>query len=262
MKRKILILGILVAFATNALFSQDLIIKNDKSEIKAKVIEIQEASIKYKLFDFQEGPLRSISTSDVFMIIYESGRRETFGTAEEEKPIQSPINSFSQEVSASSYYPLRAFARISGQAWHNEGLSKFFGTNALYGIGIEKQISNHFKFGADFDFTSKTKDEITFTYNQFGGFVKYSFADFSSTNILFYSELGIKGISLKGVDDNSSLKGSGIGFSALIGLEIPLGEKVLLNLGWNSVFSNINFDGENVDVGNEIFSGGLIFNLW
>ncbi len=257
MKTKVLILGILVAFATNALFSQDVIVKKDKSEIKAKIIEIQEASIKYKLFEFLDGPLRNISISDVFMIIYENGKRETFGTVEE-KPVR-----ISQGVSAPpSYYPLRGFARISGQTWHNEGLSEFFGTNPLYGIGIEKQISNHFKFGADFDFASETKDEITFIYNQFGGFVKYSFMNFGGNDILFYSELGVKGVSLKGIEEDYSEKGSGIGFSALIGLEIPLGEKIILNLGWNSVFASINFDGENINVGNEIFSGGLIFNLW
>jgi len=89
MKAKIFILVILVAFATDALFSQDIILKKDKSEIKAKIIEIQENLIKYKLFDFLDGPLRSISTSDVIVIKYENGRLETFEPVSEIKPVQN-----------------------------------------------------------------------------------------------------------------------------------------------------------------------------
>jgi len=253
---KILTLGILVTFVTNALFSQDIIVKNDKSEIKAKIIEIQETSIKYKLFEFLEGPLRNISVSDVFMIVYENGKRETFGTIEE-KPVQS-----SQGVSTPSYYPLRGFGRISGQIWGNEDLSEFFGTNPLYGAGIEKQISDHFKFGADFDFASKTKDETILRYTQFGGFVKFSWGDFGGKNVLFYSQLGVKAISLKDIEDGYSEKANGAGFSALIGLEIPLSKKVILNIGWDSIFGNLDFEGEKINIGNEVFFGGLLFNLW
>jgi len=54
------------------------------------------------------------------------------------------------------------FLRVSGQIWHNEGLSEFFGTNVLYGAGIEKQVSNHFKFGADADLHLKQKKELLF----------------------------------------------------------------------------------------------------
>ena len=57
---------------------QDIIIKNDKAELKAKVIEIQEEYIKYYLFDQPNGPIRNIKILDVFMIIYADGTRETF----------------------------------------------------------------------------------------------------------------------------------------------------------------------------------------
>lgn len=99
-------------------------------------------------------------------------------------------------------------------------------------------------------------------YTQFGGFAKFSWGFFGSKSTLFYSQLGIKGISLKDVEDSYSEKANGIGFSALIGLEIPLGEKVTLNLGWDSVFGNLDFNGDKINVGNEVFSGGLLFNFW
>lgn len=257
MKAKILILAILVAFATNALFSQDVIIKNDKSEIKAKVIEIQENSIKYKLFESLEGPIRNISTSDVFMIIYEDGKRETFGTVEE-KPVQ-----LSQEVSApSSYYPLRVFARVSLQDWNNSEISDYYGSNVLLGGGVEKQLSDDFKVRGDFDFGSSVDEGYTLTYTQLGVSMKYAWYPFGSNRPNVCGGLGIKSISLKEAGDGDIEKGSSFGFSALLGIEIPLGKKVLLDLGWDTVWSKMNYDGSNINVGSEIFYGGIIFSLW
>ncbi|RAK69450.1 hypothetical protein DLM85_00860 [Hymenobacter edaphi] len=63
--------------------AQDVIIKNDKSEISAKVIEITEDHIKYRLFDFLDGPLYNVRKTDVWMIIYEKGRREKFNVPEQ-----------------------------------------------------------------------------------------------------------------------------------------------------------------------------------
>lgn len=60
---------------TNA---QDVILKKDGSEIEAKVLEITDQLIKYKEFDFQEGPIRNINISEVSTITYENGREEVF----------------------------------------------------------------------------------------------------------------------------------------------------------------------------------------
>jgi hypothetical protein len=79
--KKLLSLFLLLLVAGNYLISQDIIVRNDKTEIKAKVTEIQDDFIKYKLFEGATEPLRNIKTSDVFIIIYENGKRETFGTA-------------------------------------------------------------------------------------------------------------------------------------------------------------------------------------
>jgi len=59
-------------------FAQDVILKRDGSDIKAKVLEITGQQVKYKDYDFQSGPTRNINISDVFMITYENGRKEVF----------------------------------------------------------------------------------------------------------------------------------------------------------------------------------------
>jgi hypothetical protein len=77
---------VFVAFwAISRVAGQDVIYKNDGSEIKAKVIEITSDAIKYRNFDQPSGPIRNILSSDVFMIIYEDGTKEVF-----KKPTDKP----------------------------------------------------------------------------------------------------------------------------------------------------------------------------
>jgi len=48
----------------------DIIYKKDGTEIKSKVIEITVNSIKYKIYEQLDGPIRNILTEDVFIIIF------------------------------------------------------------------------------------------------------------------------------------------------------------------------------------------------
>lgn len=90
--RNIILLTILL-ISPSLLFCQDIIYKNDKSEIKAKVVEITAEVIKYKKYDQADGPLRNINKSDVFIIIYADGTRELFNQnnvdpTKEESPVE------------------------------------------------------------------------------------------------------------------------------------------------------------------------------
>ncbi|OMP29952.1 hypothetical protein [Mangrovimonas sp. DI 80] len=67
---------LILTFSLTA-FSQDILVKHDGSELKTKVKEISETTISYLLFDMQDGPIRTIDKTDVFMILYENGTRET-----------------------------------------------------------------------------------------------------------------------------------------------------------------------------------------
>jgi len=78
MKPRITLFLSLFMFCALNLFGQDLIVTNSKEELKTKVVEIDEFLVKYKKFDFQEGPIFSIKKSDVFLIIYSNGSRELF----------------------------------------------------------------------------------------------------------------------------------------------------------------------------------------
>jgi uncharacterized protein (TIGR02145 family) len=60
--------------------AQDVILKKDGNEIKAKVLEITDSEIKYKDFDLQNGTIRNIPIDEVFMITYQTGKKELFNT--------------------------------------------------------------------------------------------------------------------------------------------------------------------------------------
>ena len=76
-KRGFLLFAIFCVSMVNA-FAQDVILKKDGSEVKAKVLEVSDQQIKYKEFDFQTGPTRIINTYEVFMITYENGKKEVY----------------------------------------------------------------------------------------------------------------------------------------------------------------------------------------
>lgn len=68
---------LLVGSYTN---SQDLIIFNDQSEKKVKVVEVDESFVQYRIGNTEAGITR-IAKHEVFMIIYEGGRREIFANS-------------------------------------------------------------------------------------------------------------------------------------------------------------------------------------
>lgn len=77
MRKTLFILIIVIGwgFAGNA---QDIILKKDGLEIESKVLEITDQQIKYRDFDFLNGPVRNIPISEVLMITYENGKKEFF----------------------------------------------------------------------------------------------------------------------------------------------------------------------------------------
>ncbi len=62
--------------------SQDTLFKKDGSKIIAKVLEINPEEIKYKKFDFQEGPTYIDKKIDFSMIIYSTGLKEIIQSSE------------------------------------------------------------------------------------------------------------------------------------------------------------------------------------
>lgn len=77
MKKTIYLLTVTLLFSIQA-FSQDKIYKKNGEIVEAKVIEIGETEIKYKVFTDQDGPIYAVDKDRLTKIIYQSGREETY----------------------------------------------------------------------------------------------------------------------------------------------------------------------------------------
>ena len=71
--KKFLILFVTMITSIVAL-AQDLIVTTDSKKIEAKIIEISSDQVKYKEYDMPDGPTFVLSTKEISMIIFSSGK--------------------------------------------------------------------------------------------------------------------------------------------------------------------------------------------
>ena len=101
---KNLLLTILLSFSVSLVFAQDTITKRNSEIVIAKILEINPTEIKYKKFNFQDGPTYTEKRSDIKMILYSNGAKEIFEPEQPKKiEVQIPDNvDYYGETSASS----------------------------------------------------------------------------------------------------------------------------------------------------------------
>ena len=91
-----------IIFAILMIFSafcnaQDTIVKRDGNRVLSKIIEISETEVKFKKFDFQDGPDFIENKSNIESIIYSNGLKEEFKS--------QPVDNISeQNVNNGDYY--------------------------------------------------------------------------------------------------------------------------------------------------------------
>jgi hypothetical protein len=75
--KKLFLIGIILLCSclTNA---QDTIVKRNGDNILSKIIEISETEVKYKKFDFQDGPNFIENKSEIQLIKYSNGTKDEF----------------------------------------------------------------------------------------------------------------------------------------------------------------------------------------
>ncbi len=76
--KKIIFSAVLVIAGNVAVSAQDLIVKNTGEDQQAKILEVGQNEIKYKKWDNLDGPVYSLSVSDILLIRYENGTNEVF----------------------------------------------------------------------------------------------------------------------------------------------------------------------------------------
>jgi len=144
MKKMLLILVTAIGFGITA-NAQDVILKQDGSEIKAKVLEITDQQIKYKEFDFQDGPIRNINVSEVFMITYENGKREIFNKPNETNTTPSKRQSVTNCAKKTAF----GLDIGTGGSFYTVPNEK---SETLFASALGIRVTHHFNpyFGVDF----------------------------------------------------------------------------------------------------------------
>jgi len=81
-----------LVFINTIIKAQDIIIKKDGTEIQSKVLEINATEVKYKSFDYLDGPTMVLLKDELTSIKYPNGRMEKFNkiAAENNKSTTTP----------------------------------------------------------------------------------------------------------------------------------------------------------------------------
>lgn len=106
----IYLLLIFFSITNHNIFSQDIITKTDGTLIKAKVLEINTNDIKYKKFDYQDGPTITILTTELTSIKYPDGQIDNFKSLDKQNKLTDINESNKDSLSninglIKTYYP-------------------------------------------------------------------------------------------------------------------------------------------------------------
>jgi len=122
----------LLLFASRV-YSQEKIYLNDGTTIEARVTEIGENAIKYKLWDQPDGPIRNISSNDVSEIHYQDGKIEHFSSEDSFKE-QVVKESFDNEPIIEKYSDIKYYEHQLGEkklTYSREGKIELLGSLKL-----------------------------------------------------------------------------------------------------------------------------------
>lgn len=72
------IVCVMLLFSAHQLYAQDTIVKRNEEKIIAKILEVNLSDIKYKQFDYQDGPVFTAQKWELNYIRYANGVKEEF----------------------------------------------------------------------------------------------------------------------------------------------------------------------------------------
>jgi hypothetical protein len=117
-------------------YAQDIIIFVDGTEQQAKVTEISDTEVRYKLWSNQNGPTRVKKISDIFMIRYANGTTQTFTTAASQRTNPTTAGTTLQPMTKNNPYLQQSVITPAEGPW------------LLYGLNIKEGINMYIKGSA------------------------------------------------------------------------------------------------------------------
>ena len=95
-------LGVIALIFSASIEAQDIIVTNDAKKIEAKILEVSKNEIKYKEFNYQDGPTFTLGFEDINSIIYANGKVALYNQdkAKDERPKSAQKNKEDEELRA------------------------------------------------------------------------------------------------------------------------------------------------------------------
>ena len=106
MKRILTLIVTAMAFLPT-LKAQDVITLKDGTDVNAKILEVSPNEIKYKKYNNPDGPIFTVSKSDVLIVRYENGEKDVF--VETQRKNNSTLNTTEPIVEGMKYSEYRKF---------------------------------------------------------------------------------------------------------------------------------------------------------
>ena len=139
--RNLIIVVILVMSTSIATYAQDIIVTTKAEKITAKVTEVDVDIVKYKQYDYQDGPTYTIKKSDIASIIYQNGQVTVFDQPQQGNKPQPTSMGSNNEDKGQDYAYFKYLDRDDDamsdflKKYDNESYQIFRKGEALGGVG-------------------------------------------------------------------------------------------------------------------------------
>ncbi len=160
--------------------AQDIILKRDASEIEAKVLKVGSDEIEYKKWNNLEGPTYTIPNSEVFIIKYQNGTKDTVtalsSTARYEakskygkfKPHYQGEVAFAYSLGIGELSRYLNLNRIVGETVHGYRFNPYFAA----GVGLG--FNYFYNMGYDYDYGEKVTSGMLSYFLDLKGYYPFS----------------------------------------------------------------------------------------
>jgi len=152
--------------------AQDIIYTSIGGSIKAKVLEVDDQTVKYRLFDMPDGPIYSIPKTQVLVIAYPNGHNDTFQQSE-----SAPADNTAKQNTVTKTAPCRTGLagltrvyergfdfglRIGVLSHYNDAVQEIYGGMGAYGADLRFYGNRGLGFGIGLSYSSKKGNPYTY----------------------------------------------------------------------------------------------------
>ena len=138
---KLSLLSVILTFAMNICYSQDIIVVDNGTEIKAKIVQVTTDLVKYKTWENQSGNTMTVLKKYIFMIKYADGTKDFINFANS-TPVMKPASTDSTAPPVAVVNKSKYSGPIKIAEPEFDNTVVFANDSIGNGIILEKQESN------------------------------------------------------------------------------------------------------------------------